>query len=373
MSFKISIASRKILGKNGASRIILKQADFFKNSGADTLIYTERCNKNIIPKGVEIKRFFSFSFDKIKRRMSYASDYETVCKNHQINLSIGNGDTFFQDVLFIHNIIELEHRLKNSDGYKSSAIFHIHDQILRDKKFKILVNNSVMMKDFFCEKYDIPEEKSFVLYPGYDVDIFNIKHLIDTKNNFRRQHGIGSDFVIGFVTSGNLFKRGIDIFFESILMLPIDLLKNVKIVVVGHKKDVNQFIKDDFLAKHVVIVEPFERVEELYKSIDIMVHPARIEEFGMVVLEAMACGVPVITSKMVGASEIYKDELKEIIVDKPYPKLFANKISKFLIEKGAVSYYGKLAEDCTKGYSWSNYMNRLVDIYKSNNLLPESF
>lgn len=373
MSFKISIASRKILGKNGASRIILKQADFFKNSGADTLIYTERCNKNIIPKGIEIKRFFSFSFDKIKRRMSYASDYETVCKNHQINLSIGNGDTFFQDVIFMHNIIELEHRLKYSDGYKNSAIFNIHDQILRDKKFKILVNNSVMMKDFFCEKYDIPEEKSFVLYPGYDADIFNIKYLIDTKNNFRRQHGIGSDFVIGFVTSGNLFKRGIDIFFESILMLPIELLKNVKIVVVGHKKDVNQFIKDDFLAKHVVIVEPFERIEQLYKSIDIMVHPARIEEFGMVVLEAMACGVPVLTSKMVGASETYLGDLKDIVVDEPCAKLFAEKISKVLDRKTLQDFYSKLALESVKQYTWENYMNKLVSVYKSNNLLPESF
>lgn len=373
MSFKISIASRKILGKNGASRIILKQADFFKKLGADIFIYTERCNKNIIPKGIKIKKFFSFSFDKIKRRVSYASNYETVCKNHQINLSIGNGDTFFQNVLFMHNIIELEHKLKNSDGYKNSTIFNIHNQILKDKKFKILINNSIMMKDFFCEKYDIPEEKSFVLYPGYDSDIFNTNRLIDTKNNFRRKHGIGSDFVIGFVTSGNLLKRGIDIFFDSILILPKELLKNVKIVVVGHKKDVNKFIKDDFLAENLVIVEPFERIEELYKSIDIMVHPARIEEFGMVVLEAMACGVPVLTSKMVGASEIYIGDLKDIVVDEPRAKLFAEKISKILKRRNLQDFYGKIAIESVKPYTWDNYMNKLVSIYKSNNLLPEGF
>ena len=375
MNLNVSIASRKILGKNGASRIILKRMEFFifRDLGAHLILYTERYNKNIIPEGVTVRKNLSFSLNKTKRRINYASRYEQVCKKYQIGLSIGNGDTFFQDVLFMHNIIELEHRVQNSESYKKSAIFKVHDEILKNKRFKILINNSMMMKNFFSEKYGLSEEKSFVVYPGYDPDIFNTKNLADIKIGFRGRYGIKTDFVIGFVTSGNLPKRGIDIFFEAVLMLPSELLKNAKILVVGHKKDILPFVKSEFLLKKIAVVEPFGRVEELYKSIDLMVHPARIEEFGMVVLEAMACGVPVITSKMVGASEIYAGELKEIVVDKPSPNLFANKMSKFLIERDSVSYYGRLSEECTKGYTWSNYMGRLVDIYKSNNLLPEGF
>lgn len=373
MNCKMAIASRKIIGKNGASRIILKQAEFFKDKGVDVFIYTARCGKNAFSERVRVDKFFSLSFDKEKRRRDYALGYEPFCKKYKIDISVGNGDTFFQDVLFMHNIVELEYKFKNSDGYKTSTVFNIHDRILKGGNFKILINNSFMMKRFFSDKYDIQNEKSFVLYPGYDESVFNTDNLYDIKNNFKNQHNIASEFVIGFVTSGNLFKRGIDIFFDAILLLPSECLKNIKIIIVGNKKDILPFVKNDLLLKCIVILEPFERIEQVYNSIDLMVHPARIEEFGMVVLEAMACGVPVITSEQVGASEIYDSELREMVAERPTPGLLAEKILKFLSQKELCAYYGDLSEKCAKKYTWNNYMKKLLDIYRLNKLLPEGF
>jgi len=373
MNINIAVAARKIFGKTGASRIILKQVEFFQNRSANLHIYTSRINKKNFNSSVKIKKFFSLYPKKEKRRILYAENFKPFCHKNNIDIAIGHGDTFFQDILFMHNIVELEYKVSGIQRIEDSIIYKVHNKILREKRFKLLINNSIMMKNYFFSKYEIPEERSFVLYPGHDESLFNTENLSDIRNNFRKKYNIKEKFVIGFITSGNFFKRGLDIFFDAISMLSEDILQKTRIIVIGCKKDVLQFIKNYSLFKFLTIIEPFENIEEFYKSIDLMVHPARIEEFGMVVLEAMACGVPVITSKMVGASEIYKGDLQELLMDRSKSELIAEKISKIINQKDSLNYYRKLSKDCANQYTWKSYMEGLTDICKLKGVLPEKF
>ncbi len=64
-------------------------------------------------------------------------------------------------------------------------------------------------------------------------------------------------------------------------------------------------IKNKEIRDRIVYTQPIPKVENLFKILDAFVHCARFEEFGLVVQEAMACGIPVITSKKVGAHEVF--------------------------------------------------------------------
>ena len=65
----------------------------------------------------------------------------------------------------------------------------------------------------------------------------------------------------------------------------------------------------------MVFAPPIIDVKNYYYLVDVFVLPAHIEEFGRSVLEAMYCGVPVITTKFVGASEILEGSSREFILD----------------------------------------------------------
>ncbi|MCD8491393.1 MAG: hypothetical protein LRY51_05580 [Geovibrio sp.] len=149
---RIALAQRKILGKNGTSRIIAEQAKIFREHGHEVFIYCVRCETGF-PDGVKVKKQFSLSPFRSVRRNSYSHGYEKFCRRNSIELAVGNGDTVYQDVLFMHNILELEHKLVYMDEkHLDSSVFQVHDRILAEKNFRVLICNSNLMKDFFTAR-----------------------------------------------------------------------------------------------------------------------------------------------------------------------------------------------------------------------------
>lgn len=67
-------------------------------------------------------------------------------------------------------------------------------------------------------------------------------------------------------------------------------------------------------------------VEQYYAALDLFVLPAHIEEFGCVILEAMACSTLTLVSERVGAGELLKDRLDDLIVNGYISEQWAKKL-----------------------------------------------
>jgi len=66
-----------------------------------------------------------------------------------------------------------------------------------------------------------------------------------------------------------------------------------------------------------VVPGPRGDIEAVFAAADVLCVPSRQEAFGNVVLEACAAGVPVVTSRRVGASELLHGELDDLVIDDP--------------------------------------------------------
>jgi hypothetical protein len=60
-AFRVAISNRNVLGKNGASRILIEQAQKFSSKGARVYLYVSRINKALVSKDITIKHFFSLN------------------------------------------------------------------------------------------------------------------------------------------------------------------------------------------------------------------------------------------------------------------------------------------------------------------------
>jgi UDP-glucose:(heptosyl)LPS alpha-1,3-glucosyltransferase len=119
------------------------------------------------------------------------------------------------------------------------------------------------------------------------------------------------DFVIGLVTSGNFKKRNLGLLIEAYKEIA-KTNPRAKLFIAGG--NIDQKYKDQAPKEGVVFAPPIIDVKNYYYLLDVFVLPAHIEEFGRSVLEAMYCGVPVITTQFVGASEILEESSREFIM-----------------------------------------------------------
>ena len=168
---------------------------------------------------------------------------------------------------------------------------------------------------------------------------------------------------IGLLGGLGNFRKGLDILLKAVSILnDKDLLLHIggDGQLLGHFKNLAKELKVEERCRFYGELQPSE-ILEFYSSIDIFVLASRDETFGVVIIEAMACGLPVIATKCGGPEEIITDDTG-ILVEKEDPEALARAISFMsenmssyksdLIRKYAYEKYGKDAfvENITKLY-----------------------
>ncbi len=128
---------------------------------------------------------------------------------------------------------------------------------------------------------------------------------------------------------------------------------NLKLKVAGVTKEIisHQLNSND---NGIEIVGFVKDKELFYHSIDLLIHPAKLEAFGMVISEALAMGVPVLCSSECGASEIIKDDTGASLPYNSEISIWAEKASELLESNFLVDYqrnWSTVAVDYKKIYS----------------------
>jgi D-inositol-3-phosphate glycosyltransferase len=100
-----------------------------------------------------------------------------------------------------------------------------------------------------------------------------------------------------------------------------------------------------------------------YSAADVLVVPSHYESFGMVALEAMACGTPVIASKVGGLSFTVQDGITGFHVPERDPETLAGKISLLLKDHNLRSRLGAQATQWVRRYSWPKVADQIVSLY----------
>ena len=108
---------------------------------------------------------------------------------------------------------------------------------------------------------------------------------------------------------------------------------------------------------------PQEILPLYYSAADMVVVPSHYESFGMVALEAMACGTPVIASKVGGLSLSVQDGVTGYLVPNGDPDRLADRIELLLGEPGLAEAIGNRAVEWARQFRWPIIARRILDIY----------
>ena len=144
----------------------------------------------------------------------------------------------------------------------------------------------------------------------------------------------------------------------------------VHLIVAGtgpEKPSYEHFIKENNLTEfvHFLGFVPNEELPSVYRSCDVYCSPALGgETFGIVLIEAMASGVPVVASRIAGYQQVIKDGINGLLFNPHSPEEIKEKLSMILTD--VVMRKSLITEGLksVKTYDWSNVANRILEIYR---------
>jgi UDP-glucose:(heptosyl)LPS alpha-1,3-glucosyltransferase len=229
------------------------------------------------------------------------------------------------------------------------------------------VANSNLMKDDVTRRFGVPAGKIRVIYPGYDSCRFNAGGRADFGAATRAEFGIKSgQFLYGLVTSGDFEKRGLKPFLRAFAAVA-RANPAARALIVGKESRPGPYLslaRDLGIMDRVVFRDPLPEVWRFYHALDVYVHPAKWEEFGMSVLEALACGLPVITGSSVGAAELLAGEAREFVLPEPSGEALSGAM---LALAGAAkrARVGASGPAAALPCAWDRGAAALLDLYES--------
>ncbi|CAN5172088.1 D-inositol-3-phosphate glycosyltransferase [soil metagenome] len=205
--------------------------------------------------------------------------------------------------------------------------------------------------------------------PGVDHRIFRP----GSKRGSRRRLGLGSGPVLAFVGRIQPLK-GVDVALAS-LPLVHQRYPDATLLIVGGSsgprgeaelQKLRHQVHDLGVGARVKFVGPLPHglLPDLYRAADVVLVPSRSESFGLVAVEAQACGIPVVASNAGGFAYVVDDGVTGFLVAGHDPELYADRVVALLDDPALAEKMGTAAVQWAKRFSWDGTVRRYLELYR---------
>ena len=249
-------------------------------------------------------------------------------------------------------------------GFKKDERYHKYAHAGANNAAKIITISRQVHNDTL-ELYKLPEEKLKLNPNGFDDDMFRPKNI--TKKELFKKFGfdIEPEKLVSFVGKFTNFK-GIDILIKAALKVT-DEIPEVVFALAGDGQLMTEMkqLTAELKLNNIYFLghQTQEDVASLYSAADVSVVPSRIEPFGLVAIEALGCGTPVVATNAGGLPDFVNNEVGQLIEMEDVEAL-ANAIIEEL-ENNTKLTKGKYAREyAVENYSWKKTLQNVIEIYR---------
>lgn len=215
--------------------------------------------------------------------------------------------------------------------------------------------------------FGLSSSKARIIGVGIETEMFAPEN---KKNERRKKLGVKGGKVILFIGRINFAEKGIGYLLEA---MP-DIVKAVpqaSLVVIGgggESERMNRLIGELNIRECVQLVgqKPFADLPGYLNAADVMVVPSVwVEHFGQVTIEAMSCGVPVVTSDVGGGPEINLQGQTGFVVPAKNSSAIADAVVKILTDQNLQDRLGKAARTrVEENYTYEVLINKFLEIVR---------
>jgi UDP-glucose:(heptosyl)LPS alpha-1,3-glucosyltransferase len=243
---------------------------------------------------------------------------------------------------------------------RSKLILAIERKNYYHKASKHVIAISQSVKEDIIRHYGYPKEDITVIHSGVNTKEFCPREKDGEWRRIRDTYGYDEGDIVSVFPGWEFKRKGLMQVIESIPQL------GIKVLVIG-SADPEKFIKkakELGVRDNIAFAGHQRNISQYYKASDIMIFPTEYEPFGLVITEAMSCGLPVITSKAAGAAEIIDDGKDGMILENPHNVDEVIEKTKYLIDNNLIKEFGQKARKKATQYTWDTVAKKTLEVYR---------
>jgi len=208
----------------------------------------------------------------------------------------------------------LEERLRDASALARLGValnpWHRYTLGMEKKLFaspwlRAVICNSKMVRDEIKARFALPDERLPVVYNAVDSVAFH-PGLTEHRERLRARYKIPAEATLFLLVGSGYERKGVATAIAALAELP----ESAHLMVVGREKRINRYkrlARSLSVRERIAFVGPQLDVKPYYGCADVFVLPTIYDPFPNAVLEAMACGLPVVTSTKSGAAELVEE------------------------------------------------------------------
>lgn len=224
---------------------------------------------------------------------------------------------------------------------------------------RIVVLNQEMQRELKTISYDT--DSMVPITNGVDLNAF--MNITDRKA-LRKKLGLDDEKIILY--TGRLSReKGLDFLIHAYKKLPQTV--PAKLFILGDGPEMpklQKLIKHYHLGSQIKILSPVEEVQHFLRISDIFVMPSQFEGISNSILEAMACGLPVIANRVAGNTELIEDGITGLLIKLSDEDDLVRAFSYLLANPGKASELGQRAQEMVqKNYDLKKMVDKYIQLY----------
>jgi UDP-glucose:(heptosyl)LPS alpha-1,3-glucosyltransferase len=320
--------------RGGCETYIASLARRLAADGHDVHLYARRWDASALPAALNIHRVLVPRVPRFLRPWVFGAACRKALASAQHQVSVGFDKISGLDVLYPqgglyaatveHNLLKyrsplmrrLARLLKLIDPSHRSFLALDRHQYRRQPLLVVAI--SEMVRRHFEDYYQLDPANLRMVRIAIDLDRFDECDRPRRRLECRQQWGLSPEHIVGLFAAMNYRLKGLEPLLRAVARLPA--ATPFRLLVAGNprKASFERLARRLKIADRVRFAGYCADMRNCYFAADFFVHPTFYDPCSLVVLEALACGLPVVTSRHNGAAEVMRPPREGYVLDDPH-------------------------------------------------------
>ena len=225
---------------------------------------------------------------------------------------------------------------------------------------------STQVKKHLEDDFYVPSQKITLIESG--IDLAKFKVVSDSeRREAKKKYSLEKFFVVGIIARLSDVK-GQDILIRAMKEV-VAAKSDVYLLIVGEgkmEKELKDLTQELGLKNHILFLPIINQTSEILSAMDIFIMPSRQEGLGLSIMEAQACGLPVVGSDVGGIPTLIEHEKTGLLIKPEDPQGLAKAIIRLINENALRAKLGKNARQFIENnYALKRMVDQTLQVYQN--------